>query len=64
MILHKEALKSERDQLAEHLPVLETRHAQMGELEVRLEKTEQEKMAHSQEATQLHAELVELKDKW
>lgn len=29
-----------------------------------MEQTEQEKMAHSQEATQLHAELVELKGKW
>lgn len=36
----------------------------MKELEARLEKIEQENRAHSQEVTQLHAELTELKGKW
>lgn len=64
MILDKEALKSQRDQLVEQFSVLEAKHAKLGELETQLEQTEQEKMAHRQEATQLHGELAELKVKW
>lgn len=50
MILAKETLSTEqdqivvaRDQLAECLPALETRLAQMGKLEALLEQTDQEK---------------------
>ncbi|XP_070035018.1 uncharacterized protein [Nicotiana tomentosiformis] len=63
MILEKEELRNERDQLVEHILALEAKNSQMEELKVRLEQTEQEKRTHSQEATQLHAELAELKRK-
>lgn len=71
MILDKETFDTEqdqivveRDQFVECLPTLEASLAQMGELEARLEQIMQEKMVHFQEATQLHAELAELKVKW
>lgn len=63
MILDKETLQSERDQLAESLLVLEAKLAQMEELEAWLEQTEQEKRTHTQESTQLHVKLTELKVK-
>lgn len=63
MILDNEALQSEREQLVELLSALEAKLAQIETLEARLEQTEQEKRAHSQEATQLHDELAELKVK-
>lgn len=63
MILEKEELRNERDQLVEHILALEAKNSQMEELKVRLEQTEQEKRTHNQEATQLHAELAELKRK-
>lgn len=47
----------------EHLPDLEEKVAQIRELEARLEKSEQEKIAHSREATQFHEDLEELKVK-
>lgn len=64
MILDKEALQSDRDQLVESLAAFEAKLAQMEELKVWLEQTEKEKRAHSQEATYLHTELAELKVKW
>lgn len=64
MILDKEALQYVRDQLVERLPILEAKFVQMGELEALLEQKKQEKIAYSQEVTQLHAELAQLKFKW
>lgn len=60
IIIEKEELRSERDQLAKRLPALEAKLTQMEELEAR-EQTEQEKRAQRQEVTQLYAELAELK---
>lgn len=70
-LLDKKAFRAEKDQIVvewdqldERLLALEERLAQMGDLKSRLEQTEQEKMAHIQEATQLHVEFSELKVKW
>ncbi|XP_070039697.1 uncharacterized protein [Nicotiana tomentosiformis] len=71
LILEKQELASERDkplvernQLVEHLPVLEAKIAQMDELEARLQQYEQDRMDYSQEAAQLHENLEEAKAKW
>ncbi|XP_070042608.1 uncharacterized protein [Nicotiana tomentosiformis] len=60
----RDRIAAERDQLAERLQALEARLVTMGELESMLEKSEQEKIIHNQEAAQLHEELEELKAKW
>ncbi|XP_009592607.1 coiled-coil domain-containing protein SCD2-like [Nicotiana tomentosiformis] len=60
----RDQLLAEKDQLVARLPMLEAKAAEAGDLEARLQKSEQEVIAHSQEATQLHAQLQDVKAKW
>lgn len=46
------------------LPVLEIKVVEAGKLEARLQQSEQDNMAHNQEATQLHKRIQEAKAKW
>lgn len=59
IILDKEVLQSERDQLAELLR-LQRPNLLKCRTQSLAEQIEQENIGHSQEATQLHIELVEL----
>lgn len=47
-----------------HLSVLEAKATKNGELEARLQLSEQDKMAYIHEATQLRKQLQEVKAKW
>ncbi|XP_070044936.1 uncharacterized protein [Nicotiana tomentosiformis] len=71
LILDKQGLAFDRDQLlAERnqldvcLPVLEAKATEMGKLETRLQQSEQDKMAHNQEVSQLHEQFQEAQAKW
>nr|XP_033517104.1 uncharacterized protein LOC117281356 [Nicotiana tomentosiformis] len=63
MIFDKEVLQPKRDQLVECLPVLLAKLARMANSRLGWSKRNK-KMVHSQDATQLHVELAELKIKW
>lgn len=68
LILDKEGLMFEQYQLLDErnklvvcLPVLEAKATEAVELEARLQQSEQEAMAYSQEPTQLHIQLQDAK---
>ncbi|XP_070041165.1 uncharacterized protein [Nicotiana tomentosiformis] len=67
-VMHNAATRDElfakRNQLVARLSVLDAKTVEIAELEAQLQQSEQEAMAHSQEATQVHAQLQDVKARW